>query len=338
MKKIIGLTCFLVALLFVVAGCAQQVTEEQGATLTAEEQAKGVKLTDDGVKYTIHWSKFINVNWEYIEEPEDLFELKDVQPAINSPQFESVAEADTWLADEDQVQIFTHNGVERAYPIKIQNFHGAINDVVGGTPVLLSWCPLCAAGIVYERTVAGQPLTFFYSGLVYNSNTVFFDEETLSIWPQVGGTAVYGEHTGAVLNVLESDVVDWGTWKTAHPDSEVLSRNTGFDYDYTVDNFEGYHAMPTLFFPIENADKRAGNKVVVFGVTVNGVKKAYLESDVDELGTIEDTVGGVSIEVTKDAEGQVRVEDVATGEQITKKRTYWFTWIAEFPESDLYGS
>ncbi|RMF47555.1 MAG: DUF3179 domain-containing protein, partial [Anaerolineae bacterium] len=72
---------------------------------------------------------------------------KDGIPAIDAPQFVSVTEADAWLEDREPV-IFLQVGADaRAYPIQIFMWHEIVNDVVDGTPVVVTFCPLCNTAI-----------------------------------------------------------------------------------------------------------------------------------------------------------------------------------------------
>ena len=72
---------------------------------------------------------------------------RDGIPAIDAPVFTSVAAADFLRAD-DRVLGLNINGEAKAYPINILNWHEIVNDVVGGTAVAITWCPLCGSGVV----------------------------------------------------------------------------------------------------------------------------------------------------------------------------------------------
>jgi len=57
-----------------------------------------------------------------------------------------------------------YNGVAKAYPIRILNWHEVVNDTFNnGKPVVVSWCPLCLSGI-YDPENGGSKLTFGVSG------------------------------------------------------------------------------------------------------------------------------------------------------------------------------
>lgn len=64
---------------------------------------------------------------------------KDAIPALTNPEFVSADEADRFLSGEDRVLAIEIEGQAKAYPIKILNWHEAVNDTVSGEPLLVSW-------------------------------------------------------------------------------------------------------------------------------------------------------------------------------------------------------
>jgi len=63
---------------------------------------------------------------------------KDGIPAILDPRFIAVDKAE-YLKDDDQVIGVVIGNQARAYPIKILNWHEAVNDTVGKTPLVVSF-------------------------------------------------------------------------------------------------------------------------------------------------------------------------------------------------------
>lgn len=190
--------------------------------------------------------------------------------------------------------------------------------------------------MAFERVINGEVVEFGTSGKLYNSNLVLYDRKTDTYWTQIEGRAILGELTGMVLTQVSVDTVVWRDWKQAHPDSEVLSQDTGFSRQYGRDPYGNYYEDSFLIFPVENQDDRVHPKTVIFGVEVNGAFKAYQEDDLMELGTIEDTVGGVKIKVTREDSGVVKITNLETGEEIVKERGFWFAWYAFHPDTELY--
>ena len=80
-----------------------------------------------------------------------------------------------------------------AYPLRYLIFHEIVNDVVGGDPLVVTYCPLCNTGIAFRRPeVDGHVLDFGVSGRLLNGNLVMVDRQTSSLWAQALGEAVAG--------------------------------------------------------------------------------------------------------------------------------------------------
>ena len=261
---------------------------------------------------------------------------KDGIPSIDEPRFVSATAADQWLGDDELVLALIHKGVKRVYPFQILVWHEIVNDTVGGDPILVTYCPLCGSGIAYERIVDGEAVEFGTTGKLYNSNLVMYDRRTETWWTQIDGKAIVGPLVGQELEAVSIDTVSWGQWKAVHPDSEVLSRDTGFGRPYGRDPYGTYYTDGSLVFPVENEDSRIHPKTVVFGVEIDGQYKAYREEDLIEAGSIRDTLAGEPLRITRDQAGIVRVENLRTGEEIVKEREFWFAWYAFHPETLLY--
>ncbi|NYT19929.1 MAG: DUF3179 domain-containing protein, partial [Methanosarcinales archaeon] len=319
-------------LLAVFMACIPASAEEVGGggieklpELTEMEQELGIMLTEMGVKYIV--------------DPNDIVSggpPMDGIPSIDDPEYVTVEEADRWIEDNELVLALIHNGTKRVYPLQIMVWHEIVNDHINGEPILITYCPLCGSGIAYERTINGEEVEFGTSGKLYNSNLVMYDRKTNSYWTQIGGQAIVGELTGMELNAISIETVVWRDWKVAHPDSQVLSQNTGFSRPYGNDPYGSYYENSILLFPVENSDTTIHPKTVIFGIELNGTFKAYREDDLIELGTIEDTIDGVDVRVERDEAGIVTITDLDTGEELVKERDFWFAWYAFHPETELY--
>jgi len=261
---------------------------------------------------------------------------KDGIPSIDNPKFVTVSAADEWIEDNELVLAIEYRGVKRVYPLQILVWHEIVNDNIAGDPILITYCPLCGSGIAYERTINGETVEFGTSGKLYNSNLVMYDRLTETYWSQIDGIAIIGELTGMELKEISIDTVVWRDWKSVHSDSEVLSQTTGFTRQYGRDPYGNYYEDSFLLFPVENSDDRIHAKTVIFGIEVNGVFKAYRESDLIDAGTLSDEVGGVDVTVNRDAAGRVIIKD-SSGAEIVKERDFWFAWYAFHPDTELFG-
>ena len=68
---------------------------------------------------------------------------KDGIPAIDEPKFVDVRAANRFLDGNEPVAVVRRNGEVKAYPIQILIWHEIVNDVVGGDPITVTYCPLC---------------------------------------------------------------------------------------------------------------------------------------------------------------------------------------------------
>jgi hypothetical protein len=110
---------------------------------------------------------------------------KDGIPAIDMPRFERlVAGKPTgWsaaLGDTEPVIALSIGDDARAYPLRVLIWHEIANDTVGGRPVAVTYCPLCNAALVFERTVQGRVLDFGTTGKLRHSDLVMYDRQTES--------------------------------------------------------------------------------------------------------------------------------------------------------------
>lgn len=308
-----------------ISGCVSDIPS-QTTNLTEEELSQGIKLTEEGEKNLVNPDKIVSGG-----------PGKDGIPSIDHPIYNTVNEADRWLNDNEIVMALEYNGKKRVYPLQIMLWHEIVNDEINGEPVLITYCPLCESTLAFERMIMGKGVEFGTSGKLYNSNLVMYDRKTDTYWSQLTGQAIVGELTGEKLTSISIDAVYWGDWKKAHPDSQVLSRDTGAMRPYGDDPYTDYYNDSSLIFPVEHRDDRIHPKTVVFGVEINDSFKAYQEDDLKELDIIRDTIGGNEIEIKRNDIGVVRVTNLDTGEKIVKVRTFWFSWYTFYPETALYS-
>jgi len=224
---------------------------------------------------------------------------KDGIPAIDEPKFQPVDEVD-WLEDAEPVIGFGVGDEWRAYPIQILMWHEIVNDTVAGTPVAVTFCPLCHTAIVFDRTVDGTVLDFGVSGNLRHSDLVMFDRLTESWWQQATGRGIVGSYTGTALEFLPSQLISWQQFRELHPDGVVLSRDTGHVRSYGSNPYAGYDKVDTNPFLLDDwtlIDGRLNPKVRIVGVVINEEEVAYPLPALAEVGVVNDTVGGEPIVV-----------------------------------------
>ena len=222
---------------------------------------------------------------------------KDGIPSIDNPIFADV-QGSQFMSDSDTVIGLEINGESKAYPIFILVWHEIVNDHVGGTPVSVTYCPLCYTNQVFERIIDGQEIEFGTSGKLYNSNLLMYDRLTESYWSQALGMAVKGELSGYQLDLVPFDVITWGDWKKLHPDTMVLTTDTGHIRSYATDPYGNYYTEPRIMFPVEHRDDRLPPKEIIIGFNENGIYKAYKQNDIESNILINDSIGDTPVMLT----------------------------------------
>jgi hypothetical protein len=298
---------------------------------------------------------------------------RDDIPSIDSPKF--VSAEDAGLQDSDLVLGLNINGDIRAYPLNILVWHEIVNDEVGGTPVAVTYCPLCFTNQVFHRTIDNQTVEFGTSGKLYNSNLVMYDRTSESLWSQALSQAIVGEHAGKKLERIPFDVAFWREWKALYPESKVLSQDTGFGRPYGVDPYGNYYTDPNILFPVSHRDDRLGPKEIVVGLENEGSYRAYPIQQIEDNHIINDEIGdrkivlmsfypfmarpydrsvdGLVLDFEYDGgkvidtqtssiwnfEGEA-IEGEMKGKQLVRlpfDEGFWFEWVAFHPETSLHN-
>ncbi len=262
---------------------------------------------------------------------------KDGIPAIMEPVFVEASEAD-FLRDEDLVVGITLAGSAKAYPLRILNWHEVVNDTVAEQPVAVTYCPLTGSSLVFDRRAGGSLRSFGVSGRLYNSNVLMYDHQSGSLWSQLGESAVTGEQTGTALETVPSVSTTWHQWLRMHPDTLVLSPDTGHRRDYLHDPYGGYGSSQALpVFARGFSDVRLRPKDKVLGIVAGGVSRAYPLEQLRRHGdSLTETVGGRSITVGtyegRDAGAYANWEEGPFRSVVA----YWFAWTLFHPDTELW--
>ncbi len=205
-------------------------------------------------------------NWktDFSKTTIDLSEIIDVIradaiPAIDNPTFKPAADESS-IAGNEPVIAFTHNNISRAYPLRYMMWHEIVNDIVGGLPVTITYCPLCNSSIVFERTIDGKIVTFGTTGKLRHSDLIMYDRGEQNWWQQINGEAIVGARSGEKLKALPSFLISFDIFKQRYPDGEVLlpdpsraavaGQNPYINYDSTEFPFMFKGDLPTDIEPM----------------------------------------------------------------------------------------
>lgn len=221
-------------------------------------------------------------------------------PALDNPAHRPAADA-PYMQPDEPVFGLALNGVARAYPQRILDWHEMVNDVVAGVPVSLAYCTLCGSAIAYDGCYPGRPetsLTFGSSGLLYRSNKLMYDRPTRTLWNQLTGEPVLGELAvnPTPLSLLPVVLTSWEAWVAQHPDTWVLDIETGFERDYRPGALYGaYYASAETRFPVGVRSQQLPDKALVYGLYLNLTARAYPLDTVATAGVVNDTVGEMAV-------------------------------------------
>ncbi len=300
--------------------------------------------------------------------------LQDGIPPLRKPKMISAKDA-SYLEDDNIIFGIEVNGDVRAYPKRILAWHEMFVDSVGGIDVAGVYCTLCGTVILYDTEANGLSHKVGTSGFLYRSNKLMYDAETQSLWNTLKGEPVLGPLSGKDITLNHRSVVttNWGKWKKLHPDTKVLSLDTGHDRDYGEGvAYHAYFATDNLMFNTPYADQRLLNKQEVLALRFKNSGHAPIAISADflksnpvysgQLGTqkyviLTDETGAnrvydpqdVSFEnfngerAATDTQGRIWTVTESRlvgpdGRELNRlpyHRAFWFGWHASYPNSKL---
>ncbi len=304
---------------------------------------------------------------------------QDGIPPLRRPKMISVQEADEWLEHDHVVFGIEVEGDVRAYPKRILAWHEMFVDKVGGENVAGVYCTLCGSMILYKTEVDGRKHEVGTSGFLYRSNKLMYDKRTSTLWNTLTGEPVVGPLVGKGIALERLSVVttSWVEWRRRHPETQVLSLETGHQRDYGEGvAYRDYFANDSLMFPVPDRDQRLNNKSEVLALRFPDQPKirpiAHASSFLRGNPVYQGKAGRVNYVILTDKSGASRVyetkeerftswdqdqtakDESGTIWKVTEAgligpndqrlprlpahRAFWFGWHAQYPETHLVGS
>lgn len=298
---------------------------------------------------------------------------KDGIPSIDTPKSISAEQASEWVAPGDPVFGVVLNGEVKAYPQKILVQHEICNDVIGGIPVSVTYCPLTGTAMGFFR----GDTTFGVSGRLVNNNLIMYDRAEERWWPQVLSTSIPGDwNEEPKIESLQQFPVVWTTWKrwrNAYPNTTFLSRDTGFAREYTRDPYGSYNPRGGYYlperqpmFPALSPEGNIGEgvppkEVVIGGRTSDGavaIKKSLLRDEKLAVGEVGETTVLAVYDPTLDTgylymnpeersfefrngkvvddAGGTSAPDSVPLDSLLAMDAMWFAWGGFYPTTNLY--
>ena len=198
--------------------------------------------------------------------------LQDGIPPLRHPDLIDPEQAD-YLADTDVVFGAFINGVAKAYPKRILAWHEMFVDEFGDEIICGVYCTLCGTVIAYNTEHNGVQHDLGTSGFLYKSNKLMYDNATQSLWNTIEGKPVLGPlyDSDIELEVRPIVTTTWGEWKKIHPDTKVLSLDTGHNRDYGEGvAYQNYFNNDDLMFPVPLSNNKLKNKDEVLIIRTEG--------------------------------------------------------------------
>jgi hypothetical protein len=153
---------------------------------------------------------------------------------------------DNKVPDDRLVIGIASNGEAKAYPIQYIGYHHQVQDVLGGKPVIVTYCTVCRTGRVYEPIVNNKPELFRLVGMDH-FNAMFEDEKTHSWWRQANGEAIAGPLKGQLLPELASTQTSLADWLKLHPNTKIMQPDPEFQAKYdSMSRYESGKGKSTL--------------------------------------------------------------------------------------------
>jgi len=297
---------------------------------------------------------------------------QDGIPPLRGPKMISAKKA-KYLEDDNVIFGIEVNGDFRAYPKRILAWHEMFVDTVGGVDVAGVYCTLCGTVILYDTEFEGTKHALGTSGFLLRSNKLMYDKATQSLWNTLKGEPVLGPlvDKGIALNHRSVVTTTWGKWKELHPETKVLSLDTGHrrNYDEGV-AYHDYFSTDDLMFNTPFQDSRLANKQEVLALRFKGqpgsiaIDTDYLNKNpvyagnlgsqkfvvlTDETGAnrvynpgdvkIVRSNGSEAIDanggVWKIAESRLTAADGRQLKRLPYHRAFWFGWQAAYPSTVL---
>jgi hypothetical protein len=255
---------------------------------------------------------------------------KNYIPAVDTPKFSNFEQMGKCLKDTDILVMVSDGKTTKLYPRQILVQHLAVNDIVGSTPVVVTYCGFCDSYAVYKSTNSKEILKFGVSGYFYKNNDMLFDRKTESLWTQFSGEALIGSLTGAKLEHYPFELVTYKQAKAMHPDAQIMTFDTGYRRNYLEDPFSEFAKSSELISPVFNSSEKLRTKQLVVGFAFQGKYYAFTPDTMpDKL-----ELGKATITFSKE-DAVISAKVTATNARIQLYQAYWYVWYDFYPQLAL---
>lgn len=223
---------------------------------------------------------------------------KGAFPVLKKPKFIGRQQGLLSFFKNEPVLVVNLEGEARAYPLNMLTIHEIANDQIGNQKILVTYCPLCNSGMVFDRNVLvdeqTQTLDFEVSGMLRNSDMIMFDTQTETWWQQLTGEGIAGKLNGIELKLIPSVVLSVSDFFESYPQGKILSKeDTGVNpKSYGQNPYVGYDALHGNpyggFIKPEKLTRKLPNMERVVGLNINGKQKIYPFAELKKSKAVND--------------------------------------------------
>lgn len=193
------------------------------------------------------------------------------------------------------------NGEAKAYPIQYIGYHHQVRDLLGGKPVMVTYCTVCRTGRVFEPVVGGKQDVFRLVGMDH-FNAMFEDSKTGSWWRQANGEAIAGPLKGQMLPEIASTQTSLAQWLKLHPDSKIMQPDPVYQTKYdSMSRYESGRGRSELTKTDTTSWK---DKSWVVGIQAGGKAAAFDWNRLKRERIINSRVGSAPVALVLGADNQ----------------------------------
>ncbi len=153
---------------------------------------------------------------------------------------------------------------------------------------------------MWNRKVNGQALHFYLAG-INNQNFLMRDKETGTWWQQITGKGIYGPLQGTSLELIPSDELTFGQWRSEITNGQVLAEVPKYSKEYES-NWEPEVAKLPVVISFPGTELKSRD--VVVGLELNGASRAYPWETLVKQSPVMDHVGGTPLLVAVGPDGK----------------------------------
>jgi len=265
-----------------------------------------------------------------------LFDMKYFFPEVNKVEKSKPFDVNPQL----QIIGVKIGNISIAYPLnEVVVPRHIINDKINDNHILISYCALCQSALAFKSELDNHNYYFKVAG-VWRRNMIIYDTETYSLWQQATGECIYGNLKGKQLELLSGENTTFGEWQKHKPETLFATK--------CIEARKGYVSRELMLKMINKVTPKIlvpgfadltglAVRETVFGITFNGVSRAYPISEVENLNFFTDMFNDkkVSLKYNKLSKYLTAI-DVETEKQIIIEKHWWLGWKEFHPETEIW--